>query len=127
MGFFSLCSKVSYTLIPTKRNKEKIFYMQPVIHHQNSIIHRSITECFVLTLACLQQSTEHTSPPIHKSTALHDVIFLLTSNTHLIPTLLEVLLFFKDSSKGSPHPKGKTKKPTKTNTQNYNKRTCKGT
>lgn len=102
--------------------KEKTFYVQPVIYHQNSIVHRSKTECLVLTLACLQQNTEHTP---HKCTELHDMILSLTSNTLLIPALLEVL-FHKESSKGSPHPKGE-KTPTKTNIQNYNKTTSKET
>lgn len=86
--------------------EKKIFYMQPVIYHQNSIVCRSMTECLVLTLACLQQNTEHTLPPTHKCTDLHDVIFLLTSNTLLIPDPLLEALFFKESSEGSPHPKG---------------------
>lgn len=104
---FSQCFKVSYiwyTLIPTMTKKEKIFYMQPVVSHQDNIVHRGITECLVLTLACLQQNTEHSPPSIHKRTDLHDVIFLLTSNILLIPVL--EILFFKESSKGSSHPKG---------------------
>lgn len=100
--------------------KEKIFYMQPVVSHHDSIVHRGITECLVLTLACLQQNTEHSPPSIHKRTDLHDVIFLLTSNILLIPVLLEIL-FFKESSEGSSNPKGKKnpspKQPYKTATK----------
>lgn len=86
-------------------NKEKIFYMQRVIYHQNSIVHRSITERLVLTLACLQQNTEHNPPPIHESTDLHDVIFLLTSNTLLISALL-LSYFARNHSRDHHIPKG---------------------
>lgn len=63
---------------------------------------------------------------VHKYTGLHDVIFWLTSNTTLIPALLEIS-FFKESSKGSPHSKEGGKKPHQKNMQNHNKATSKET